>query len=284
MKRLLAALLLLASPALAETSILTGHPATTSLATALTKGSEIKIVSVVPPSIPMPRQRAFLEKRGADVLDAAALKGTAVITLRSAWAEDPLYPLARRANIRLIEIDATRPIDEALPGLPRGPYPWMGPINLTRMADMLANDLRRLVPEAKPAIDANNQALKQGILAKLTTAETALLEAPSLATLAFGDRFQALATDLGLEMTVEPERDDSTWTPEILAALKKKLVAGQFAVALHARPLAPAVASLLTEAKVKPLLIETGESGTWADPVGRVDSLLTLLVKTYTAP
>jgi len=284
MKRLLAALLLLASPALAETSILTGHPAITSLATALTKGSEIKITSVVPASIPMPRQRAFLEKRGADVLDAAALKGTAVISLRSAWAEDPLYPLARRANIRLIEIDAARPIDEALPGLPRGPYPWMGPINLTRMADILAGDLRRLVPDAKPIIDANNQALKQGILAKLTAAETALLEAPSLATLAFGDRFQALATDLSLELTVEPERDDSAWTPETLEALKKRLASGQFAVALHARALPPPVIGLLSEAKVKPLLIDTGDAGTWAAPVTRVDGLLSLLVKTYTAP
>jgi ABC-type Zn uptake system ZnuABC Zn-binding protein ZnuA len=284
MKRLLAALLLLASPALAETSILTGHPATTSLATALTKGSEIKIVSVVPATIPMPRQRAFLEKRGADVLDAAALTGTAVITLRSAWAEDPLYPLARRANIRLIEIDAARPVDEALPGLPRGPYPWMGPINLTRMADILAGDLRRLVPDAKPVIDANNQALKLAILAKLTAAETALLDAPSLATLGFGDRFQALATDLGLEMTVEAERDDAAWSPEALATLKKKLATGQFAVALHARPLPPAVAALLSEAKVSALAIDTGEVGTWADPVGRVDSLLTLLVKTYTTP
>lgn len=284
MIRLLAALLLLASPALAETSILTGHPATTSLATALTKGSTIKIVSVVPATIPMARQLAFLEKRGAETLDKAAINGTAVISLRSTWSADPLYPLARRANIRLIEIDAAKPIDEALPGVPRSPYPWMGPINLTRMADILAGDLRRLVPNAKSVIDANNQALKQGILAKLTATETALLEAPSLATLAFGDRFQALAIDLGLEMTVEPERDDGSWTPELLDALTKKLAAGQFAVALHARPLPPAVAGLLTEAKVKSLLIDTGDSGAWPDPVARVDGLLLQLVDAYRTP
>jgi hypothetical protein len=40
-----------------------------------------------------------------------------VIGVRSLWADDPLYPIARRSNIRIVEVDAARPVDGALPGI-----------------------------------------------------------------------------------------------------------------------------------------------------------------------
>ncbi|MDV3059445.1 metal ABC transporter substrate-binding protein, partial [Pseudomonas paracarnis] len=32
-------------------------------------------------------------------------------------ADDPLYPVARRSNIRIVEVDAARPVDGGLPGI-----------------------------------------------------------------------------------------------------------------------------------------------------------------------
>ena len=87
----------------------------------------------------------------------------AVIGVRSLWADDPLYPIARRSNIRIVEVDAARPVDGALPGVALQPgtsdglnsQPWMATNNMGRMADVRAADLVRLAPSAKPAIEAN---------------------------------------------------------------------------------------------------------------------------------
>ena len=50
-------------------------------------------------------------------LHKAAQQADAVIGVRSIWRDDPLYPMARRSNIRIVEIDAARPVDGALPGI-----------------------------------------------------------------------------------------------------------------------------------------------------------------------
>src|SRR5690606_11450330 len=79
--------------------------------------------------------------------------------------------LARRSNIRIVEIDAARPVDGALPGVAlqansdmRG-YPWLNPVNLGRMADVIATDLERLAPSAQPALQGNLAGLKRSLVA-----------------------------------------------------------------------------------------------------------------------
>ncbi|MFH7457112.1 metal ABC transporter substrate-binding protein, partial [Pseudomonas syringae pv. tagetis] len=73
-----------------------------------------------------------------------------VIGLRSSWAEDPLYPNARRSNIRIVEIHAARPVDGSLAGIDVQPgqgadglnsQPWLSSKNMGRMADVVAGDL-----------------------------------------------------------------------------------------------------------------------------------------------
>ncbi|MDI7059458.1 metal ABC transporter substrate-binding protein, partial [Pseudomonas aeruginosa] len=106
-----------------------------------------------PPRRPA-RRPAFSAGGGAGGLARAAGRAAAVTALRSIWSDDPLSPLARRSNIRIVEIDAARPVDGALPGIALRPgsdlhaYPWLNPTNLGRMADVLASDLERLAPGA----------------------------------------------------------------------------------------------------------------------------------------
>ena len=131
------------------TTVLAGHPVTYALASDLATGSTLKIVRAAPENIPPTRLSAYLTGRGEAAFADAAREADAVITLRSLWPEDPLYPLARRSQIRIVEIDAAQPIDGALPGialqagkaLPS--QPWLDPVNLGRMADILANELGR---------------------------------------------------------------------------------------------------------------------------------------------
>jgi hypothetical protein len=65
-----------------------------------------------PANLPASRQPSYFSRGGAS-LAKAAQQADAVIGVRSIWRDDPLYPMARRSNIRIVEIDAARPVDGA---------------------------------------------------------------------------------------------------------------------------------------------------------------------------
>ena len=64
------------------------------------------------------RLPAYLAGRAQDELLPAAAQAQTAFTLRSIWPEDQRYPLARRANIRTVEIDVAHPIEGALASVP----------------------------------------------------------------------------------------------------------------------------------------------------------------------
>ncbi|AWB07151.1 ABC transporter substrate-binding protein (plasmid) [Azospirillum humicireducens] len=266
MKRVtLAALLLLSTMAGASAeTVLAGHPVTAGLARALTKGTPVVVEAVVPPAIPMGRQHAFLAGRGGAMLAEAARKADAVLTLRSAWAEDPLYPLARRANIRLIEIDAARPVDGALPGIAVNgstAFPWLGIANAGRMADILAADLRRLYPESAGTIDANLAVLKRGLLMVSSSSAKAFAALPDPSAAALSDRFATLAADLGLDLRRVWTGDDRDWTPDRLAELTATLKAESIPVVLHHRQPAPEIVRAVTDGGARLVVLDSLENG-----------------------
>lgn len=272
-----AALLLLAIPqatpeASAET-VLAGHPVTAGLAQALTRGTGVTVEAVVPPAIPMGRQHAFLAGRGEAKFVEAARKADAVLTLRSVWAEDPLYPLARRANIRLVEIDAARPVDGALPGIALrdgAAFPWLGIANAGRMADILAADLRRLYPDSATAIDANLAGVKRGLLTLSSTSAQAFAALPDPSVAALSDRFAMLAADLGLDLRKVWTRDDRDWTPDHLAELTAVLKAGRIPVVLHHRQPAAEIVKAVADGGARLIVIDSLESG----PPAAIDAAL----------
>ncbi len=261
----LAALLLLATvPGVSAETVLAGHPVTAGLAQALTRGTPVTVEAVVPPTIPMGRQHSFLGGRGEARFVEAARKADAVLTLRSVWAEDPLYPLARRANIRLVEIDAARPVDGALPGIALregAAFPWLGIANAGRMADILAADLRRLYPASAAAIDANLATVKRGLLTLSSKAARTFAAVPDPSVAALSDRFAMLAADLGLDLRKVWTRDDRDWTPERLAELTAVLKAEGIPVVLHHRQPAPEIVQAVTDGGARLIVLDSLESG-----------------------
>lgn len=156
LKHLTLALALASLPSLSfATQVLTTLPITHSLASALLEGTGVQLKRAAPANLPASRQPSYFSGRGGASLDKAAQQADAVIGVRSIWRDDPLYPMARRSNIRIVEIDAARPVDGALPGIAvsgddaYNAYPWLNPTNLGRMADVVANDLERLAPSEK---------------------------------------------------------------------------------------------------------------------------------------
>lgn len=276
---LLAAVALFASAAHAQPAaappmpmqVLVAHPVAHGLAAQLAEGSHLTLLRAAPASLPPARLLAYFDGRGAKALAQAAAQADAVITLRSLWPQDPLYPLARRANIRIVEIDAARPIDGALPGIALQPgaelgsYPWLHPVNLGRMADIIAADLERLSPPAAPVLARNLAGLKQQLVALSGRAETALLAAPNLTVVSLSPRLDYLASAFNLELV--PGSSD----PQALAALIR---AEGVAAVLHHEALPPELAQAITGAGAAVVVLAADGQ----NPVADLQTLATRLV------
>ncbi len=255
--------------------VLASLPITYGLGEILLKDSGVVLERAAAANLPGSRQTAYFTGRGANALRGLANNADAVIGLRSIWADDPLYPNARRSNIRIVEIDAARPVDGSLPGIAVQPgqgtdglnsQPWLAGNNMGRMADVLAADLVRLAPAAKPKIEANLAAFKQQLLKLSASSEAALASADNLSVVSLSDRFGYLISGLNLEVIDTQALTDEQWTPEALSKLSATLKDNDVALVLdHRQPPAPVKAAI--EAAGSKLLV-LGIDG--ADPLAEL--------------
>ncbi|WP_430962087.1 metal ABC transporter solute-binding protein, Zn/Mn family [Pseudomonas cremoricolorata] len=260
---------LLAAPAApaqvqpAPVSVLTTLAVTHSLAAALLEGTSVQLKRAAPANLPASRQPSFFSGRGGASLDKAARQADAVIGLRSIWRDDPLYPMARRSNIRIVEIDAARPVDGALPGIAvQGDnafagYPWLNPTNLGRMADVLANDLERLAPADKASIQANLAKVKRQMLELLSSSQTELASVDNLSVVNLSERLGYLTSGLNLDVVEQPLPEDDRWDAPALKALSDELKAQDVALVLHHRQPDAALAEAVKAGGAKLLVIDS---------------------------
>ena len=266
----LAACALLAGPLHAETQpvrILASLPITYGLDASLLDGSAVQLQRAAPANLPASRQPSYFAGRGAGALDKAARDADAVIALRSLWPDDPLYPLARRSNIRIVEVDGARPVDGALPGIALrsdggdalASQPWLNINNLGRMADVIAADLGRLAPEAKPQIEANLATLKQRLLKLSAASESRLAELDNLSVASLSDHFDYLIDGLNLDLVELSVATDAEWTAENLALLSAELRDNDIAAVLVQRQPPADLAKAISDGGSRLVLIEDNQ-------------------------
>ena len=242
----LAASLLLAAPLHAEQQpvrILASLPITYGLGASLLTGTDVQLQRAAPAKLPASRQISYFSGRGAKALEKVASQADGVIALRSLWPDDPLYPMARRSNIRIVEVDGARPVDGALPGIALEPgagdalasQPWLSITNLGRMADVTAADLVRLAPADKTRIEANLAELKQRLLKLSADSEGRLAELDNLTVTSLSPHFDYLISGLNLDGVELEQPADQKWTPEALAQLTSSLQDDEVAVVLADR-------------------------------------------------
>lgn len=234
--------------------ILAALPITYGLGALLLKDSGVQLERAAAANLPGSRQSAYFSGRGAPALHKLATQADAVIGLRSIWSDDPLYPMARRSNIRIVEVDAARPVDGGLPGIAVQPatsqyglnsQPWLSSNNLGRMADVTAADLVRLAPAAKAKIDANLADLKQRLLKLSADSEARLAKVDNLSVVSLSERFGYLLSGLNLELIEQIVHSDEQWTLEALAQLTATLKDNEVAVVLdHRQPPEPVKAAI----------------------------------------
>lgn len=264
--------------------VLASLPITYGLGEVLLKGTNVKLERAAPANLPGSRQTAYFTGRGAPALAKLATDADAVIGLRSLWADDPLYLISRRSNIRIVEVDAARPVDGALPGIAVQPgnkvdglnsQPWLSSNNMGRMADVMAADLVRLAPEAKPKIESNLAALKQRLLKFSADSEARLASADNLSVMSLSDHFGYLIGGLNLELIGLDARPDAEWTPQALKQLGETLKDNEVAVVLHHRQPSEAVKTVIAEAGSRLLVLSVDA----ADPVGELEGNVDLVIR-----
>ena len=267
--------------------ILASLPITYGLGQWLLNDSGVSLERAAAANLPGSRQSAYFSGRGAPALHKLAEHADAVIGLRSVWSDDPLYPMARRSNIRIVEVDAARPVDGSLPGIalqPGTPHdglnsqPWLASNNMGRMADVIAADLVRLAPAAKPQIEANLASLKQRLLKLNADSEAQLAKADNLSVVSLSDRLDYLLGGLNLERVDVEHSPDQTWTPETLNALTQTLKDNDVALVLDHRAPSDALKTAVTQGGSELLVISTDG----ADPVAELQSNIEAIVKGLT--
>lgn len=263
----------------APVRVLASLPITYGLGQLLLKDSGVVLERAAAANLPGSRQTAYFTGRGADALRKLSVDADAVIGLRSIWSDDPLYPNARRSNIRIVEIDAARPVDGSLPGIAVQPgqgidglnsQPWLSSNNMGRMADVMAADLVRLAPAAKPRIEANLSSLKQQLLKLTADSEAALARADNLSVVSLSDHLRYLISGLNLELAGSQILADDQWTPEALQKLTDTLKDNDVALVLdHRQPPEP-VKAAITAAGSKLLVIAVDGEDPLAELQGNI--------------
>ena len=263
--------------------ILASLPITVGLGQLLLKDTGVILERAAAANLPGSRQSAYFSGRGAGALHQLAEHADAVIGLRSVWRDDPLYPMARRSNIRIVEIDAARPVDGSLPGIALQPgaerdglnsQPWLVSNNMGRMADVMAADLARLAPDAKPQIEANLATLKQRLLKLSADSEQQLAHVDNLSVVNLSDRLDYLVAGLNLEPVTIDHPADQPWTPEALKTLTQTLKDNDVALVLDHR--APSEALKTAVAQSGSELVVIRADG--ADPVAQLQATIETLI------
>ena len=282
LKRLTLTVALASLPSLSfATQVLTALPVTHSLASALLDGTTVELKRAAPANLPASRQPSYFSGRGGASLQKAAQQADAVIGLRSLWRDDPLYPVARRSNIRIVEIDAARPVDGALPGIAvsgddaHAAYPWLNPTNLGRMADVMANDLERLSPQDKTRIQSNLAGLKRQLLELAASSQIRLAKVDNLTVVSLSGRLSYLASGLNLDVVEQPLPND--WDTAALEALGANLKAQDVALVLDHRQPEAAVAEVIKASGAKLVVVESDPEDALGGLKASVDPVLKAL-------
>ncbi|WP_395503369.1 metal ABC transporter substrate-binding protein [Ectopseudomonas mendocina] len=244
--------------------VLASLPITYGLGSILLQGAEAQVVRAAPANLPASRQVSFFTGRGAGALEKAASSADAVIAVRSLWPEDPLYPMARRSNIRIVEIDAARPVDGALPGITLTSAgsnaleerPWLSINNLGRMADVIAADLVRLSPNDAKQIASNLADIKQRLLSLSAASESRLAELDSLSVISLSPGFEYLTSGLNLDVieVLPPSTSDSD-AGASLESFKSAIRDNEVRLVLTSRPVEETVANATEDAGARLLIL-----------------------------
>jgi len=273
--------------------VLVALPAVQALTAALSKGTAIEVGRVpADAAVPMESQANALSRLDPSVFQQA----DAVVTLSSLWRADPLFAAARRHNLRIVEIDASRSWDPVKPGVARistppndvpwaaseegtrlsgpSPFAWLGPINAMRMSTLIAADLARLSPADAPRI-ASNLTAQEGRLRQLKADYGARLAGlPDLRVLSLANEFIYLFGEFDIFADGWFVRQDLEWTDADRSALTRYLRDRDIRVVVHKWAPDASIVKAIEDGGARLLVLDAGNPGVLADASKDYETLL----------
>ncbi len=220
--------------ALAGQTVLVSLDFTEALALVLTKDTGIEIKRAVPANYTANTHASYMKKHWAD-FSGVAKEADTVLTISSAWPNDPLYPWARRANIRIVPIDISSPMDRSRAGLPlldapkgskSGPVVWYSPGNCARMADIAGSDLSLLFPDKAETIQKNLDIFKQELFKIRAKYELEFGMLDAFEVIAFTPDFLYLTDEFGIATVGFFLKPEVRWQEEDYARLAEVIKTG----------------------------------------------------------
>jgi ABC-type Zn uptake system ZnuABC Zn-binding protein ZnuA len=215
--------------------------------------------------------QATLFTRQADRYAADFAAADSVISIGQVWKTDPLYIATREVNIRVVNIDASKPYSHELDGVAvatspatgeLSPWFWLSPSNVIRTLDIMGADLQRLYPDAATTIAGNLEKSKSRYLQMKADFELKLLEAEDPAVYALADEFVYLTSDLGIFVDDYFVKQDIDWTAEDYSRLTQSLQNSGISVVLHKWEPAEPIKAAIAAAGARLVVLDTLETTT----------------------
>jgi ABC-type Zn uptake system ZnuABC Zn-binding protein ZnuA len=239
-----------------------------SLAKPLVEGTDIELTRVPQEPRSMSAQ-STLFTRQADRFAEQFAAADAVITMGKLWAGDPLYTAVREVNIRVVDIDASKPWSHELDGVAVAnspvskmvsPYFWLSPSNVIRVLDIVGHDLERLYPDHAAAIAANLEKQQADYLQLKNDFERRFVEVADPVVYALTDQFVYLTSDLGIFVDDYFVKQDIDWTADDYTQLTSSLKDSGITVVLHQWEPSAEISQAITAAGARLLVLDTMET------------------------
>jgi ABC-type Zn uptake system ZnuABC Zn-binding protein ZnuA len=266
-----------------ESLVLTALPVTFYLTTELANGTSIVVQNLPERGRRMNGLPNFFVSRAEQLNDTFA-RAEAVVTIGKIWSDDPLYTAARSANIRVVDIDATKPWSTTLEGISvalqpaertpwleavepldaqhePSPFFWLSPANVARSADIIAGDLMRLVPANAASVEANLLDLRRRLLDLQRRYELALALLPDVTVFTLAPEFVYLTSDFGLYVDGAFFKQDIDWTEQDIESFSTYLADNGIRVVLHKWEPEEPIADAITRAGATLVVLDTLDAG-----------------------
>ncbi len=264
--------------------VLTALPATYSVSHALAEGTSI-VVENLPERGRRMNALPNLLNQSADRYADTLSRADAVVTIGKLWRDDPLFIAARRFNIRIVDIDATKPWSTTLEGIsvalePRQNAPWaeaetetdatvrqpslhywLSPANGARMAEIIAADLARLSPDDRSVIEANLADLRRELLGLKVEYELKFAELADVTLFALASEFVYLTSDMGLYVDAWFVKQDIDWTESDLTAFGAYVRDNGIGVVVHKWEPDERIGAAIEGAGARIVILDTLEGG-----------------------
>jgi len=196
-------------------------------------------------------------------------KADAVIGIGRLWTADPLYTTARSFNIRVVNIDASKPWSHQLDGVsvtdaPEAegvsPYFWLSPSNVIRMLDIIGTDLQRLYPDEAATIRINLDREKAAYVQLKADFEQRFSTIDDPFVYALANEFVYLTSDVGLFVEDYYIKQDIDWTAVDHEVVATEIKESGVKVVIHKWEPSPEIVKTIEDAGAKLVVLDTLET------------------------